>query len=44
MAIFTVDQLITRAKDTADVHDLFVKPSPWINWLNVERASLSLTD
>ena len=40
MAVFTVDELITRAKDAADMHDLFVRPSTWFNWLNVELQAL----
>jgi hypothetical protein len=40
MAVFTVDDIISRAKDAADMHDLFVKPTTWINWFNVELQAL----
>lgn len=40
MPTFTVQKLIDRAKAAADMHDDFVTPSQWIDWLNVEILSL----
>lgn len=38
MPSFTVQKLIDRAMTAADMHDDFVTPSQWIDWLNVEIA------
>jgi hypothetical protein len=40
VATFTIQKLIDRAMTAADMHDDFVLPAQWLEWVNVERDYL----
>jgi hypothetical protein len=42
MPTFTAQQIIDRAKAAADMHDTFVTPTQWMQWLTVEVAALEV--
>jgi hypothetical protein len=43
MPSFTVQKIVDRAADQADMHDGFVHASTWLDWFNFERKALAIT-